>query len=294
MRPKGFDQPKTEKKSSKDNSWPNDIRFPESSGETYGLKVYIEKHKFKSKIEESNDDDMDNVVRVSVHNPLSLADIRTSGAEIELGFTTTITITPSVFETLESGRSLTMKQRKCKYADEIDQANSSFVQYNQINCLYECHIKRSFAKCGCTPWDYFGPSPICDKFGRRCFINTMKNTEGVKNCNCPNDCTVTRYAISVTSTPIEPKTFCKNAKVREYFGQSGKSVLVQRYEELVYGKEANMTAMEICKQRVSDVAVVKFYLASQTVTKTTRGQRVSFAAMLSQIGTVMLKSISDN
>ena len=122
----------------------------------------------------------------------------------------------------------------------------------------------------------------------------MKNTEGVKNCNCPNDCTVTRYAISVTSTPIEPKTFCKNAKVREYFGQSGKSVLVQRYEELVYGKEANMTAMEICKQRVSDVAVVKFYLASQTVTKTTRGQRVSFAAMLSQIGTVMLKSISDN
>ena len=277
MKFKGFNEPQTNNQiPSKDFTWPKDIRFAESSGEAYGLEVILEK--------DPNSED-DEQLKVVIHNPLSIPDLRTSGVDVEYGFTTSVKITPSQLKTSESTKGLKMNQRKCNFEDEINQANSSFVQYNQMNCLFECRIKKAFDKCACSPWDYPGESPICDQFGRKCFINSLKDTDDVKNCHCPNDCSITRYAISVSSTPIIAKNLCKKGKIRKYFGQSRKPGFMQKYSKLVNPKWRRKTPMMYCIERVKKVAIVKFYITSQTVTKITRGQRISFATMLSQIGT---------
>ena len=92
-------------------------------------------------------------VKVSLHNPVEPADIRTNSFEIPLGHSTIVYVTPKATEVDEGGKQLTEIQRNCRLADDTDQLDI-FNVYTRSACMFECKIRHSIRRCGCVPWNY--------------------------------------------------------------------------------------------------------------------------------------------
>ncbi len=106
--------------------------------------------------------------KVSIHDPLTIADLRSTGVEVEPGYLSTFLITPSQIVTSPTVMGLEESRRGCRFKDET-QDLVIFKEYTQVSCTFECQIKQAFEKCGCIPWDYphLGePRTVCDLWGR--------------------------------------------------------------------------------------------------------------------------------
>ena len=80
---------------------------------------------------------------------------------------------------------------------ELDITKFFYRKYTQSNCLFECQLKDASSKCQCVPWDYpqVERMPICDRFGRECFLIIMTNASLGNTCDCPLDCETKRYYV---------------------------------------------------------------------------------------------------
>ena len=230
--------------------------------------------------------------RISIHDPLSIADLRSSGVDVEVGYVSTFLITPSQIVTSPTAKNLPKEKRKCLFQEESNKL-TLFKEYSQRNCIFECQLKFAFSKCQCIPWDYPHLEnefhKICDRFGRDCFEKFMENTTLIKTCDCPYECATTRYSYSVSSTAINAEALCKD---KSYFGywNSGKigypPKFIRRYEQVVNGKD--ISEDEICIENTKKMAIVKFQIANEIITRIKKTQRVTNADLLSNIGNFTL------
>ena len=241
--------------------------------------------------------------RVSVHDPLMVADLIGTGVDIKPGYTSTFIITPSQSITNRNTKHLPQGKRKCQFKDENEDF-SLFKEYRQGNCIFQCQIETSFEKCGCMPWDYpflnESSMAMCDKFGRLCFQRRMVDPETITKCNrsqCENDCISTRYSYSVYSTKIDEIALCDNEDFVDAlqfgtgYGTKDRkpdynfrmpSLFIRRYEQIV--KQQDISEKFLCQERVKNMAIVNFQIDSQFYTRIKRTQRVTFADTLANIG----------
>ena len=95
-------------------------------------------------------------IALSIHNPQEPGDNRfypLTSVTVPLGYSTTFLITPIVRKIDESGKALTELQRKCRLDEDTDELDI-FNVYTRVACLFECKMKHSIKRCGCTPWNY--------------------------------------------------------------------------------------------------------------------------------------------
>ena len=229
-------------------------------------------------------------IRISVHDPMSIANLD-QGANVEVGYETTILITPSQIVTSPSAKGLPIEKRNCLFKKDSRRLEF-FKEYTQANCFFECHLKFAYEKCQCVPWDfpYMNKTwPICDKFGRECFRIKMKDPNHDKQCNCHLDCATTRYAISLYSSAIDAKIICKNDMKHEKFLTEPYTgyppSLIWQYRQIIEKEplaEDNNQAR--CIERTKNMAIVRFEIADDIITRIKKTQRMTFADFVSNIG----------
>ena len=223
---------------------------------------------------------------------MSIADLRSTGVDVEVGYVSTFLITPYQIVTSLTAKHLSKHKLKCLFQHDHNEL-TLFKDYRERNCIFECQLKFAHSKCQCIPWDYphFNDTfmPICDRFGRICFETFMANTSIIEACDCPNDCAATRYSYSVSSTAIDAEAMCKEDKYADIwsYGDIGyPPKFVMRYEQVVNGKEIGKE--EICIENIKKLAIVKFQIANEVVTRIKKTPRVTFSGILSNIGTILL------
>ena len=72
--------------------------------------------------------------------------------------------------------------------------------YTFKTCEFECFLRKSNEKCGCTPWNYPQPSEdiseICDGPKSYCFETAMKSGYLYTDCGCKDSCEEIQYQVS--------------------------------------------------------------------------------------------------
>ena len=69
---------------------------------------------------------------VGIHDPSVPANLRGEGIKVKTGYETTITITPKVLHTTESGMKMSFKERQCRTFEEAETAGLKiFRQYSR-------------------------------------------------------------------------------------------------------------------------------------------------------------------
>ena len=119
---------------------------------------------------------------------------------------------------------------------------------------------------------------------------SMLNLESIRKCNCPMDCSHTRYSFSVHTNKIDAEQLCSNQKflfkMKNGLDQRGFYYMppkfIDRYEQIMYGKDTSDKLW--CIERVKKLAIVNFQIGNQIMTKIKRTQRVTFADTLANIG----------
>ena len=109
--------------------------------------------------------------KVTIHDPLSLPDLRGNSVEVEAGYLTTFLIEPTQYVTKDPDvAALPAERRGCRMREETE-GLKLFGVYAQTSCIFECMLGVATRKCGCVPWDYphlrtDGLERVCDAWGR--------------------------------------------------------------------------------------------------------------------------------
>lgn len=90
--------------------------------------------------------------QIYYHNPLEVADSSSRGTLCSNSTYKTLDISAQSIVSTRELRSLSVKQRKCKFLDESDLSISPVYSYNL--CRMECRVKLSNKLCGCIPYFY--------------------------------------------------------------------------------------------------------------------------------------------
>jgi hypothetical protein len=264
------------------------VVFPKTSGPAYALTAVLQGIRIFEPNPAKEDIKPYNTFKVSIHDPLSIADLRSSGVDVEVGYVSTFLISPSQIVTSPNAQGISEERRQCRFQHER-KGMKLFKAYTHSGCIFECQLNDALSKCGCIPWDYPHPGnlePVCDRWGKECFEIRMGNTETVEKCDCPYDCATTRYSYSVSSTALDVEAMCN----RDSFYQDELSgyltsfppMFIRRYEQVVRGYDIGEEA--ICKKNLKGIAIVKFQLANQIITRIRKTERVTFSDQLSNIG----------
>ncbi len=208
---------------------------------------------------------------------------------MEPGTITTFLITPSQIVTAPSAMDLEEKRRGCRFLSE-DKNLKIFRGYNQESCFFECKVNLAFERCQCIPWDYPHPGgkieAVCDLWGKVCFENVIGNSTLSRSCDCPFDCTTTRYSYSYSSTTLDAKRFCNDDNNGLVAALSNDHAwppkFIRRFEQITRGYDISEEV--ICEKNMKGIAIVKFQLASNVVNRIKKTFRVSYADQLSSIG----------
>ena len=102
-----------------------------------------------------------------------------------------------------------------------------------------------------------------------------------------------RYSYSVSSTAFDINVLCnknnKDDQLAQAFSFSlGKDsnayppMFIRRFEQVVYGKDIGEES--ICRENLKGMAIVKFQLASQIISRIKKTKRVSFSDHVSNVG----------
>ena len=271
------------------------VKSPMSSGPAYGVEMVIERHHIYDQLKNNRED----TFKIAIHDPASIAMLSTSSVEVKPGQITTFLITPKTIEASEGLRDIHIEKKNCRFHDEVTDSDL-FSIYTQNNCRYECKMRQAVQKCQCIPWDYpqfkSKQHPICNKFSRNCFQQVMTNAEAQRNCLCPNDCSITIYDYSVSSTDISHLCY-KSTQIYNYLRNQYQKGFIKVFEDAYFWEEgAQVRDKEAwtwsCEDTIKNIAVVKFQIANQLVTKVKLTPRVSFADTLSNIGKYSQLSIN--
>ena len=171
--------------------------------------------------------------RISVHDPMSAADITGYSVEVKAGYISTFLITPSQIVTSGDTKHIPIEKRLCRFKDENDKM-ILFKDYTKANCNFECKLKVAFKRCQCIPWDYpqlNSSMATCDRFGRNCFKAAMIHSDTIKKCRfCKNDCVSTSYSYSVYSSIMDVNTMCSDKNFRKAlqygYGYESKGIMM--------------------------------------------------------------------
>ena len=68
--------------------------------------------------------------KINIHDPSSVADLRTAGINVIPGYETTFLITPSKIVTSEDVRDLPFYKRNCLFQDEAD----NLILFKYVHC----------------------------------------------------------------------------------------------------------------------------------------------------------------
>ncbi len=220
-------------------------------------------------------------IDIALHDPMTIPDLRGSVIEIQPGYMTTVMITPQQIQTSEDALSLNPLVRNCKFKQETEHLKL-FKEYSQSACLLECQLKIAYDYCQCIPWNYpqfQSGMPVCHAFGMFCFEQTLQNYN--LNCteDCLDDCSITRYSYSVSAIKIADDPGFVEQIVQQF------QPFFKHYDNIMEGGHGFKPNPEKLDDEFrSRIAVVKFKLASKTVTQIKRSVRVSFSETLSNIG----------
>ena len=282
MQPKGYTTAELDQ-----NQLYDGVSIPMSNGPAYGMEAVIESHHAYDERRINRE----NSLKIAIHDPASLAMLSTSSVEVKQGHVTHFLITPRKIEASDDLREIEFEKRKCRFHDEVTDSKL-FSVYTQNNCRYECKMRQAVAKCQCIPWDYpqfkGEQHPICNKYARDCFQQVMINAGTQKDCPCPNDCSVTIYDYSVSSTDFGP--LCdRDGQISKYLYYEYRKGFILTFEDIYFwNDDAQIRTRDPwtwkCEDNVKKIAVVKFQIANQLVTKVTLAPRLTFADILSNIG----------
>ena len=145
--------------------FPNDQLFPKNmttAGSDYALRVFVENNREEVDHYE-NTKSLINPVgtmslmpierKVTLHNPMEPANLRSNSFSIPLGYSTIVYITPKVRTIDVNAIDLTESERGCRLNNGANDLKI-FNAYSKESCLLECKIEKAYNKCGCFPWNY--------------------------------------------------------------------------------------------------------------------------------------------
>ena len=89
-----------------------------------------------------------------------------------------------------------------------------FDYYTKANCELECAWKKAEEVCGCKPWHVPAEDGVktCFILGNVCFDQIMNKIEKKKmklDCLCQDDCSYSKYTLSLTDKKILERTTVK-------------------------------------------------------------------------------------
>ena len=268
-----------------------DVRYPESSGKEFILKIVLEAN--MEQVEQFEQQDNYKLsprpILLTVHDPKIPPTLRSEGIEVQLGYETTILITPRVLQTTEDAiSSLSPKQRKCRTQYENKELKI-FKAYSRKACTLECRMTEAARHCGCTPWNYptIEGSLLCDAVGIHCFEQVLRRMTNNTSCDCPNNCEDVTYSFLGSSKRIEelncPKEPHEDNWIHDfYYKDSLPKKFLAFYDYVTDNKEYG--EKELCKKNMKYRAIVNFQLVTQSVSRTTQDLKQSFADKLSTFG----------
>jgi hypothetical protein len=108
-------------------------------------------------------------------------------------------IRPFIEDTTENFDEMKPVSQKCQNKEN----GSESVNYDQLTCLNNNAISNGLKLCQCYPWylpqEKVGNLSICDAFGMKCFQKTTESTNDSMFSQCPDQCKVTKYYISLSN-----------------------------------------------------------------------------------------------
>ena len=244
---------------------------------------------------------------ITLHDPTTIPDLRRTSVEVKAGYITTFFITPSQIVTSESAMSVSENKRDCRFHFEMKEQSNLTKWYTRSGCIFECQLKLAFEACGCIPWNYpqtQNNMEFCNFAKKPCFEKVMENITLMKNCHCPFDCVLSQYSYSISSTVLDVESFCEDFKETKGMENSISRILggdfgttfeipviyppkfINRFEQIMYDKDIKNDAM--CKERLKEMGIVRFQLATEIATRIKKTQRVTFTDQLSNIGILYL------
>ena len=218
---------------------------------------------------------------------MSVGNLHAKSITVQPGTITTISITPSQIVTSPNAKGLSIKKRKCLFRDENLDLHL-FKYYTQSNCKFECQLKMAYDRCQCGPWDFPHMNsswPMCDRYGRECFKTMMQNASLARKCACPLDCATTRYSSSIDTTYLDPELICSNKEYSKFLSNGNTGYppkFILHFKNLMYNKDMGYDT--ICIERTKNMAIVKFQITDDIITRIKKTQRMTFADFLSNIG----------
>ena len=258
-------------------------------------------------------------VKLAIHSPLNVADVKNLGVKIYPGYLTTIRVDMVELVSNDNIRGLDIKKRQCRFNDESKNLEI-LSNYSNTNCLFECSMNFAETICGCRPWDYprlrplnSKPSRICDFFGSSCFNKMMKIDTTEEDCriSCDSDCEEVKYSLSVDRSPLESDDYiCLNPKTRDkteknvqksiwnsifgetidgnpisWFHLTNADRFVKIVQDALINPNKTTDQIDYCKEKVSsDIAVVEIIINSPTVLRLVQSVKVSFVEKLANFG----------
>ena len=264
-------------------------------------------------------------LKLALHSPFDIPDIKGIGVQIYPGYLTTIRVNTLQLKSNEHIRGLDIKKRQCKFADER-QGLKIVKRYSRINCLFECSMDVAENTCGCRPWDYPRENSstrvpknnrICDFFGSSCFNKLMKKDYTEEQCRkkCTSDCNEIKYSLSVDQSPLESQEYVcvdptskdvttkenvQNTIWRNMFGDPihGNEVswfkltntdrMVRIVQDALTTPNQTTKQKDFCVKKVSaDIAVVEVIINSPTVLRLIQSVKVSFVEKLANFGKLL-------
>ena len=166
--------------------------------------------------------DISNEFRITLHDPKAAPDLRSDFVGLKAGYAYKILVTPTHLTGGGKLRTLSFKDRNCRYPDENDQLYFHKT-YSKSACTMECHVRLAYDTCGCVPWSYphfqnedQSYSRLCDTSGHNCFEKVMRDPPTAPECGCLSNCDNHIYAYSITAKPLLVKDYCDPGEISVY------------------------------------------------------------------------------
>ncbi len=226
---------------------------------------------------------------VDINAMLDYFDVSTNGGvEARVGYETVVTVEPVEAVSFDSMKTLTAKERSCRYGDEIDEG-SLFKVFTQKSCFFEAKFNYALKRHGCTPWfmphDKLAAGGICSQEESVRFRQTMEAYRlNASHKQCAENCNDVDFDVFVTSNPIDASEAC-DADSTGLLGL-GRGAKWRSYEEQqLQWRLDNYAGVSFCEHKVrNDLAFVTVKIRKTKMMRIVRRRRVSFTGMLGSLG----------
>ena len=119
-------------------------------------------------------------------------------------------------------------------------------------------------------------------------------------CDCPIECNSISYSYSFVSRPFDPEKMCFSEKsskdflMKPLYKNKLPEKFVRRLKHFYKNGTSHKNEIDFCKRDIQYRAMVKFFLATESVSVTAMTRRLSFFDKLSAFGMTKHKLIIDN